>query len=192
MVKKAKSKWIEIPKFVSIAAILVVVATLLATVCLITSSKAGGEAGDRKTAALGFMMLRLESSTETSNYLTRAQMCTTLADIALARSEATDNTELKMYLENAWYNNMVMANFYADQAVDAENRSQSYYDAYENALDSATAYGKVADYRSTGALIFTVSATLASLGVLLKMKEILYIYIPIFAIGLFYLIISFL
>ncbi len=46
--------------------------------------------------------------------------------------------------------------------------------------------------RPTEALIFNVSATLASLGVLLKRKEILYVYIPIFAIGLFYLIISFL
>jgi len=192
MVKKAKSKWIEIPKFVNIAAILVTVAAMLAAVCWITSGKAGGEASDRKTAALGFMMLRLESETSTSNYLTRAQMYTTLADISLARAEATDNTELKEYLENAWYNNMVMANFYAEQAVDAENRAQTYYDSYENTLASATTYGRAADYRSTGALIFNVSATLASLGVLLKRKEVLYVYFPIFAIGLFYFIMSFL
>ena len=190
--KKAKSKWIEIPKFVNIAAILVTVAAMLAAVCWITSGKAGGEASDRKTAALGFMMLRLESETSTSNYLTRAQMYTTLADISLARAEATDNTELKEYLENAWYNNMVMANFYAEQAVDAENRAQTYYDSYENTLASATTYGRAADYRSTGALIFNVSATLASLGVLLKRKEVLYVYFPIFAIGLFYFIMSFL
>ena len=57
---------------------------------------------------------------------------------------------------------------------------------------ASSAWCVIVGRRPTGALIFNVSATLASLGVLLKMKEILYIYIPIFAIGLFYLVMSFL
>jgi hypothetical protein len=192
MAKKTRKKWIEIPRYVNVAAILVTVAAMLAAVCWITSGKAGGEASDRKTAALGFMMLRLEAETETSNYQVQAQMSSTLADICFARAEATDNDVLKSELDNLGYGYINMTYFYLSAAENAENRTNLYYDSYEEALSSAAVWGKVADYRSTGALTFNVSATLASFGVLLKRKEVLYVYFPIFAIGMFYLIISFL
>lgn len=187
MAKKSNG---ESSKLINIAAVLVVIASMFAAVCWITSGKAGGEASDRKTAALGYMMLRLESETAASNYLTRAQMHTTLAEVALARAEAEENVELKEYFENTWYSNIVMANFYAQQATDAENRTNSYYDNYEGALATAATLGTVSDYRSTGALVFNVSATLASFGVLLKRKEILLVYFPTAGIGLIYLIMS--
>jgi hypothetical protein len=192
MAKKTRKKWIEIPKFATIAAILVALAALLTTVCMITSGKAGGEASGCKTAALGFMMLRLESATEASTSRVQAQTYLTQAGMYLAYAERENNEDIKLYLENLYYTSLDMSNFQLLKAENAENRASSYYDSYDEALSSAATLGQVADYRSTGGLIFTVSATLASLGILLKMKEILYLYIPIFAIGLFYLIISFL
>ena len=192
MVKKTGKKWIEIPKFVNIAAILVTVAAMFAAVCWITSGKAGGEASDRKTAALGFMMLRLESATEASTSRVQAQSYLTQAGMYFAYAEKEENSETKSALENLGYQSLVASNLYISAAENAENRAGLYYSGYEEALSSAVTWGKVADYRSTGALIFNVSATLASLGILLKRKEVLYVYIPIFAIGLFYFIMSFL
>jgi hypothetical protein len=190
MVKKTRKRWIEIPEYVSIAAILVTIAVMFAAVCWITSGKAGGTASDRKTAALGFMMLRLEAATEASSYRTQAQMNYTLADICFARAEATDNENLKSYLDNLGYGYITMTNFYLVQAENAENRAQTYLNGYNEALAAASAISKVADYRSTGALIFNVSAAIASCAVLVKRRELLYVYLPIFAIGAYHLIMS--
>ncbi len=190
--EKIRKKWVEIPKFVNIAAILVTLAALLAAACWITSGKAGGEASDRKTAALGFMMLRLESATEASTSRVQAQSYLTQAAMYLAYAERESNENIRLYLENLWYTSLALSNSELLEAENAENKANLYYNSYEEALSSAAAWGKVADLRSTGALIFNVSATLASLGILLKRKEVLYVYFPIFAIGLFYLITSFL
>jgi len=192
MVKKTRKKWVEIPKFVNIAAILVTVAAMFAAVCWIASGKAGGEASDRKTAAIGFMMLRLESATEASTAQVQAQSYLTQAGMYFAYADKENNEETRSYLENLGYQSVSISNFYLSVAENAENRAGLYYNSYEEALSSSVTWGKVADYRSTGALIFNVSATLASLGVLLKREEVLYVYIPIFAIGLFYFIMSFL
>jgi hypothetical protein len=177
-------------KAVNVAALLAVIASLFATVSLITSSKAGGTASDQKTAALGFMILRLESETSASNYRTQAQMDVTLTDIAFARADATDNIELKTYLDNLGYTYIAMSNYYLIVAENAENTAQTYYDAYTEAIDSASTNGKVADYRSTGALIFNVGAMICGTAGLLRRKELLYVFIPIFAIGAGYLIMS--
>lgn len=187
MVKKAKRRNMGI---ISIAAILVTLSSLLAAVCWITSGKAGGEASDRKTAALGFMMLRLESSTEASTAQVQAQSYLTQAGMYFAYADKENNEETRSYLENLGYQSIDMSNYYLSAAENAENRANSYYDNYEGALASAAVWGRVADYRSTGALIFNVSTTMASFGILLKRREIFYMYVPIFAIGLFYLMMS--
>ncbi len=186
MVKK-KSKKMEIT---SIAAILITLSSLLAAVCWITSGKAGGEASDRKTAALGYMMLRLESSTESSTAQVQAQSYLTQAGMYFAYADKENNEETRSYLENLGYQSIDMSNFYISNSENAENRANSYYYSYDEALASAAVLGKVADYRSTGALIFNVSTTMASFGILLKRREIFYMYVPIFAIGLFYLMMS--
>jgi len=65
MAEKSRRKYRE--KIVNAAAVLAVVASLLAAVCWISSGKAGGAADDEKMNALSKMLLRLESSTESSN-----------------------------------------------------------------------------------------------------------------------------
>ena len=165
--------------------------SLFATVSWIGSSKASGPAGDYKTAALGIMVLRLESETEASNYRTQAQMSVTLADIAFARSDSTDNVELKAYLDNLGYTYLAMVDFYLLQSENAENRAQAYYEDYSNKLDMAGELGDVADFRSTAALIFTAAAIVGSSGTLIKRKELIYLAIPIFVIAWYFLISSF-
>jgi len=120
MVKKTRKKWIEIPKFVNIAAILVTVAAMLAAVCWITSGKAGGEASDRKTAALGFMMLRLESSTEASTSRVQAQSYLTQARMYFAYADKENNEEMRSYLENLGYQSIAMSNFHSSVADNGE------------------------------------------------------------------------
>jgi len=107
-----------------------------------------------------------------------------------AYAEKEDNEDVKHYLENLGDMSLAMSNFYIGVAENEENRAQTYYDDYLEALDTAKAFGGTADYRSTGALIFNMSAIVASCGVIFKRKEILYVYIPIFALGISYLTLS--
>jgi len=87
-------------KVISVAAILVTMASLFAAICGITSGTAGGEASDRKTAALGFMMLRLESSTEASTAWTEQQTYLTQAAMYYAYAQMATDNENKAILEN--------------------------------------------------------------------------------------------
>ncbi len=186
----AKKRMRKLDKVVNIAAILVTIASLFAAVCWISSGKAGSEASDRRTASLGFMMLRLESSTEASTAQVQAQSYLTQAGMYFAYADKENNDETRSYLENLGYQSIDMSNFYLSKAENAENRAQSYYEAYEQTLGSSTAFGRMSDFRSTGALIFNMSAIVASCGVLFKRKEILYVFLPTFAVGLIYLIMS--
>jgi len=181
---------VKMGEITNVAAILVTVATLLASVCWISSGKAGGQADDLKTASLGFMILRLESSTEASTALVQAQSYLTQAGMYFAKADSTEDKEVKLYLNGLGNQSIEMSKFYSSKAEDSEKRAQSYYDSYSETLDRSVKFGKLADYRSTGALIFNVSAIVASGGVLFKRKEILYVFIPIFIIGLYYLMIS--
>ena len=184
-----KSK-ISIKDVANIAAILVTLASLLASVSWISSSKAGGEADDTKTAALGFMILRLESSTESSTALVQAQSYLTQAGMYFAEADAAEDEQLKSYLDDLGFQSLNMSHFYTAVAENSEARAQSYFTNYSETLDLSTIFDRRADNRSTGALIFNVAAIVASSCVLFKRKELLYVYTPIFLIGLYYLLIS--
>jgi len=175
---------------INVAAILVTISSLFAAACWITSGKAGGTASDRKTAALGFMMLRLESSTEASTARIEQQTYLTQAGMYWAWAEKATDNENRAILENIGDSYYWLSVFKGQVAENAENKAQSYYSAYEETIVSAATFGKIADYRSTGALIFNISAIIASCGVLFKRKEILYVYFPFFALGGYYLIMS--
>ncbi|MEW6592114.1 MAG: hypothetical protein AB1305_00255 [Candidatus Hadarchaeota archaeon] len=185
-----KSKWTNL--VADLAIVLVSLASLFATVSWIASSKASGPASDSKTAALGIMILRLESETDASNYLTQAQMSATLASISFARAEATDNLELKSYLDNLGYTQISLANFYTAAAENAKNKANSYYDNYSQRMADAAKLGGVADMRSTAALIFTATAIVGSSGTLLKRREVVYLAVPIFIIAAGFFVWSFL
>jgi hypothetical protein len=174
----------------NIAAILVTIASLFASVCWITSGRAGGASGDLKTAALGFMILRLEAATAASSALVQAQSYLTQASMYYARADAADDEELKSYLNQLGDQSLEMPNFQASLAKEEEAKAQSYYDKYAEALESAARWARVADRRSTGALIFNVSAILASCAVLFKRRGLLYAFIPVFLLGCSYLVSS--
>lgn len=177
-------------KVVNIAAILVTIASLMAAVCWITSGRAGGEASERKTAALGFMMLRLEAATEASTARVEQQTYLTQAAMYWAYAGAATDNETKSALENLGNTSYTMSTLKESAAENAENRAEKYYDAYEGAMGASTVFGRQADSRSTGALIFNISAIIASLAVLFRRKEILYVYLPIFMIGVIYFVLS--
>ena len=181
---------VKIGEIASFAALLVTLASLLASVCWISSSKAGGEADDMKTAALGFMILRLESATQASTSLVQAQSYLTQAGMYFAEAESADDSELMSYMNDLGNQSLEMSDYYASLADTAEQRSQSYYDNYSLALSSAQEQGNIADYRSTGALLFTVSAIVGSSAGLFKRKEILYVYVSIFVVALSFLMMS--
>jgi len=185
--KKPKIKKIDI---INIAAILVTISSLCASVSWISSSKAGGDANDLKTAALGYMILRLESSTQASTELVQAQTYLTQAGMYFAEADAEDDKDFKSYLISLGNQSIDMSNFHSLVSENAENRAQNYYDNYSVTLDKATQLGNAADLRSTGALIFTMSAIVASTVGIFKRKEIMYAYFPILIIAVSHLLIS--
>jgi hypothetical protein len=185
--KTLKIKKIDI---INIAAIFVTISSLCASVSWISSSKAGGEANDLKTAALGFMILRLESSTQASTELVQAQSYLTQAGMYYAEADSVDDNDLKSYLTDLGNQSIEMSKFHTSVSQEAENRAQNYFTNYSIALGKSMQFGDMAVLRSTGALIFTISAIIASTVGLFKRKEIMYVYFPIFIIALSHLLVS--
>jgi hypothetical protein len=171
----------------SMAAVLAAMATLFASLSWISSGRAGGEAGDLKTAALGFMMLRLETSTETSNALVQAQSYLTQAGMYYAQADSAEDEELKGYLNDLGDQSIELSEFQTSIAREAEAKTVGYYDEYEAALGRAASSGRIADLRSTAALILNVSATVASMVILLKKRALLLVFAPVFLVGIGYL-----
>lgn len=174
------------------AALLVTLSTVFASMSWISAGKAGGQANDRKTAALGIMILRLEALTEASNALVQSQTYLTQAAMFYAQAEAADDPELKRVLEGMGDQSLAISQARTKDAAEWKERSETYYTGYERALDLAQRYGRVSDRRSTAALIFNVSAAVASLTVIFKRWKLLLLYAPVFSVGFSYFISSFL
>lgn len=123
-----------------------------------------------------------------SSALVQAQSYLTQAGMYYARADAADDEELKAYLNQLGDQSLEMSNFQTSLAEEAEAKAQSYYDKYARALESSEQLARVAARRSTGALIFNVSAILASCTVLFKRRGLLYSFIPVFLLGCSYLV----
>ena len=115
---------------INIAAILVTISSLCASVSWISSSKAGGEANDQKTAALGYMILRLESSTQASTELVQAQTYLTQAGMYFAEADAEIDADLKSYLNDLGNQSIEMSNFHTSVSEEAEIRANNYFNNY--------------------------------------------------------------
>jgi len=153
--KKLKNKKID---FIDIAAIFVTIPSLLSSVSWIGSSNAGGEADDLKTAALGFMILRLESQTQASTELIQAQTYLTQAGMYYAEADSEYDNETKSYLIDLGNQSIEMSNYHASVAIEAENRTQNYFENFSTSLERATKLGNLASQRTTSALILYLSS----------------------------------
>jgi hypothetical protein len=189
---RVDARWLraKLSDVTSVAAILVAVATLFASLSWISSGRSGGQSGDLKTAALGFMMLRLEAATEASNALVQAQSYLTQAGMYFTQADSADDEELKSYLGNLGDQSLELSEFQTTVARKGEARAQTYYGEYESALERAASSGRIADLRSTAALILNVSATVASMVVLLKKRSLLLLFAPVFFLGIGYMVVS--
>jgi len=173
-----------------LAAVLVAVATLLASLSWISSGKAVGQAGDLKTAALGFMMLRLEAATQASTALVQAQTYLTQAGVYFAQADSSDDVDLASHLNGLGNQSIELSQFQTELAQDADRKAASYYEATEVALERASHAGRTADLRSTAALVLNVSATVASMIVLVRKQALLFLFAPVFLVGAGYLVAS--
>jgi len=107
----------------NVAAILVMVATMFASLSWISSGRASGRANGLKTASLGFMMLRLEAATQSSNTLIQSQSYLTQAGMYYAEADATKNEELNNYLNDLGDQSMAMAVAFTSKASGMPFRS---------------------------------------------------------------------
>ena len=136
------------------------------------------------------MILRLESSTQASTELVQAQTYLTQAGMYYAEADSEDDKDLKSYLNDLGNQSIEMSNFHTSVSENAENRTQNYFTNYSVTLDKTTYFGNIAALRSAGALIFTISAIVASVVGIFKRKEIMYVYFPIFIIAVAHFAIS--
>ncbi len=185
-------RWLErIGDIGTVAALLVTLSTVFASMSWISAGKASGPAADRKTAALGVMILRLEAATEASNALVQAQTYLTQGAMFYAQAEATDDPDLAAFLEGLGDQSIQISQARTADAEEWKQRSENYYEAYEKALLEAGQLGQRADLRSTAALVLNVSAAVASLTVIFKRRGLLLLYIPVFLLGLYHFVRSF-
>ncbi len=175
----------------TVAALVVTLSTVFASMSWISAGKAGGQASDRKTAALGIMILRLEALTEASNALVQAQNYLTQGAMFYAQAQAAVDPELAAALESMGDQAISVAQARARDAEEWKARGEGYYASYEQALAQAQKQGQTSDRRSTAALIFNVSAAVASLTAIFKRWRFLLLYLPVFSIGLYYFVVSF-
>ncbi len=187
--RRPKIRW---PDITTTAALLVTLATALASLSWISAGRAGGQAGDLKTAALGFMILRLEAATEASNELLQAQSYLTQAGMYYAQADAAEDVDLQGQLAGLGDQSIEMSDYHAAAAKDSNVSADKYYTSYEYALDRSAVIGGKSDNRSTAALIFNVSAAAASLVVIFKRRWLLGVCVPVFLVGMSYFAISFL
>ncbi|MEW5826634.1 MAG: hypothetical protein AB1778_07360 [Candidatus Bipolaricaulota bacterium] len=174
-------------KIEGLAALLVTLASLCAALAWISAGKAGGRADDLKTAALGFVILRLEAATEASNALVQAQSYLTQAGMYYAEADAATDATLAAYLSGLGDQSLDMSTFQSDLAAAAQARSATDYAKYEEALAKSARHGAVSDRRSTAALILNVSTAIASAAVLLKRRVLLAAFAPVFLFGIYWL-----
>ena len=174
----------------AVAALFVTMATLLASFSWILSGSASGRAGDLKTAALGFMMLRLEAATEASNALVQAQTYLTQAAMYFAEADAASDDSVRSTIGELGDRSVEVSNFQASLAQEAGTKADDYYDAYAHALTQAKVYGASADRRSTAALLFNVAASIASFAILLRRRYVLVPYAPVFLAGVGFFVAS--
>jgi hypothetical protein len=172
----------------NLAALLVTLASLCAAVAWISAGKAGGRANDLKTAALGFVILRLEAATEASNALVQAQTYLTQAGMYYAEATAATDDVLAEYLDGLGDQSLDMSAFQSDLASSAQARADVDYAKYEEALAQSARHGAVSDRRSTAALILNVSVALASATVLLRRRVLLLAFAPVFLVGVLWLV----
>lgn len=182
-----RADWVE---FTSVAALLVTMATLVAALAWISAGRARGTVEDLRTAALGFMILRLEAATETSTALVQAQTYLTQAGMYYAEAKSIGDEQVEAYLTGLGDQSMELSDFHATRAQEAEQKAGLYFDQYEAVLDRSVDRARDADYRSTAALILNVSAAMASAAVLIRKRGLLYAFAPIFLLGVSYLLVS--
>ncbi len=183
--------WVQIGEITTVAALLVTMSTVFASMSWISAGKAGGQASDHRTAALGIMILRLEALTEASNALVQAQTYLTQGAMFFAQAEAAEDPDLKAFLEDMGDRSLAISQARTQDAAEWKERSERYYASYEAALAQAAEHGRTSDFRSTAALIFNVSAAVASLAVIFKRWRLLLLYVPVFLVGLSYFVASF-
>ena len=122
------------------------------------------------------MILRLESQTQASTEMVQAQSYLTQAGMYYAESDSVDDEDLKSYLTDLGNQSIEMSNYHLEVSKVMENRAINFYTNYSTSLNKAKKLGHIADLRSTGALIFTISAIVASTVGIFKRKEIIYVY----------------
>ncbi len=180
----------RIGEVASQAALLVMLATVLASLSWISSGKAGGQADDLKAAALGFMILRLEAATEASTALVQAQTYLTQAGMYYAWADSETQEESKAYLNGLGDQSMEMSTFHTTTAQEAGKRADLYFEKYDQALAASSRFGRTADLRSTAALLLNVSAGVASGMVLFKKRFLFVVFAPVFFLGASLLVVS--
>ncbi len=174
-----------------IAAVLVSIASVLATICWVSSSMSGGKTEQYRSATLANMILRLDATTLVYTETVKANTYLVLSDMYYQRAQAeNENLDLKSYYENMEIIYMSMATYSAEVADNMRGNIEKYDNQLESLTDKVLASSGVSDNRATAALIFAISSLISSSVIILKRREILYLIIPTWLVAFYFLIVS--
>jgi hypothetical protein len=174
-----------------IAAVLVSIASVLATICWVSSSMAGGETEDYRSATLANMILKLDATTMVYVSTLEANTYLVLADMYSQRALAeNENAELKSYYENMEFLYYSQAIYSAEVADNMRGNMEKYDNQLELLTGKVSASSNVSDNRATAALIFAISSLISSSVIILKRREILYLIIPTWLVAFYFLLVS--
>jgi hypothetical protein len=171
--------------------VLVSIASVLATICWVSSSMAGGETEDYRSATLANMILKLDATTMVYVSTLEANTYLVLADMYSQRALAeNENAELKSYYENMEFLYYSQAIYSAEVADNMRGNMEKYDNQLELLTGKVSASSNVSDNRATAALIFAISSLISSSVIILKRREILYLIIPTWLVAFYFLMVS--
>jgi len=174
-----------------IAAVLVSIASVLATICWVSSSMSSGKTEQYRSATLANMILRLDATTLVYTETVKANTYLVLSDMYYQRAQAeNENLDLKSYYENMEIIYMSMATYSTEVADNMRGNIEKYDNQLESLTDKVLASSGVSDNRATAALIFAISSLISSSVIILKRREILYLIIPTWLVAFYFLMAS--
>jgi len=175
-----------------LAAVMVSIASVFATICWVLSSMASGKTEDYRSATLANMILKLDATTLVYTSTVEAETYIVLSGMysqqALAENE---NDELRSYYEYMQNLYLSMAVYKTQVAENMRTNAEKYDNQLGLLADKMSASSKISEKRATAALIFAVSSLISSSVILLKRKEILYLVVPTWLVAFYLFLVSF-
>ncbi len=169
---------------IGFAAILVAVASLLATVSWLTASRIGGSANRLETAAIGMSITGIDFSLSASESLITSYVLDFQNEYFQVEAEAARNQDTVNLYSKMSNDAAEAAEWYREFAQERTEMHELTFETVYDLLDQSAQIKSRAGLASTAAYVFNAAVLVASVIVLVKKVILLYAYFAVLATGL--------